>query len=310
MTMEYRRKGWDPIYKNDESKEYDENLIDSLTLGLAGARQNSARQAAAEEIYNLGLPEYSEQGYEYGGDFTPTLYDRPEEAQATLATDSAEGRAAQLAALAQMGELTDQSVGSQQQLDRLRAQTDAAQFAQGREGLIRQDAARRGQIGGAADMIARAQAAQMAADRNQAGGLQSAQQAALQRLAGTQAQGALGGQIRGQDNALAMYNTDAINAFNRGNVAARNATSAANVDLRNNAARGNRDARQDISNRNVDRGDMITGATYGAAANRAGALANTMQGIATGMQNQGAQQQAAASKAADWISKFFGAGAS
>ncbi len=182
--------------------------------------------------------------YNYAGDLNPEMYSTPEDAQYSLAEDSAEGRSAQLAALQQMADLTDQSAGSTSALGRHQAETDARQLAQSREGAIRQDAMRRGEVGGAADMISRQQAAQAASNQNLDAGLQNAQHAALMQLAGTQAGSSMAGQLRGQDQAMAFNNADAINRFNMYNTGARNATSRANTDLTNSAQGRNLDARQ------------------------------------------------------------------
>jgi hypothetical protein len=256
----------------------------------------------------VGLPEYSEQGYEWQGDFNPALYGMPEDAVATMANESPEGRAAMLEALQKMGEQTDQAVGSQQDLDRVRAMNDAAQFAQGREGMIRQDAMRRGQVGGAADMIGRQVAAQAAANRNQEGGLQSAQMAALQRLAGTQAQGGLAGNLRAGDQALAFRNQDAINQFNLGNTAARNATRMANTQLGNEAKMFNLGGRQETADRNVGRGDDIAGSMYGARSRNAANVANAMTGQAAAAGEQGNNIRQTAGSAIETLMRMYGAG--
>lgn len=299
---------WDPIYGTDTNRQTEESVGDVLTLGLGDFRGQTARRAATEQLMGTGLPEYSQQGYEWLGDYAPNSYAMPEDAQVTLANESPEGRAAMLAALQQMGEQSNQAIGSQQDLDRVRAQTEAAQFSQGREGLIRQDAMRRGQLGGAADMIGRQVAAQGAAARNQEAGLQSAQMAALQRLAGTQAQGALGGQLRSGDQALAFRNQDAINQFNLGNVANRNATRAQNTALGNEAQMFNLQGRQRVGEQNVGRGDEIVGNVYGAQAQNARDVANAMTGQAVAAGQQGNNIRDTAGSAIKYFSQLYGAG--
>lgn len=299
---------YDPIYGSDLGTKQSDSVGDALTLGLGGFSARSARTGAVGEMRNLGLPEYSGQGFEYQGDYAPESFARPESATASLANDSGEGKDAQLMALRRMLQDSDQSVASQQSLDRYQAGQDASQFANAREGAIRQRARSQGRLGGAADLIASQDAAQAGADRNLNAGMQAAQMAALQRLAGTQAYGNLGGQIRGGDQALAFRNQDAINQFNLANTGARNATNMANVTGRNQAAMLNREGRQNIGNANVARGDEIVDKRYGAAANRAQGIANALGGFASGAQATGAQQQAAGSKALDYLSKLYGAG--
>lgn len=224
----------------------------SLTDLSPEERERAILAQQGKNAANIELPEYADDsgiGYDYAGDLHSEMYGTPEEAQYSLAQDSAEGRAAQLAALQDMRELTDQSAGSTSALGRQRAEMDARQLAQSREGAIRQDAMRRGQVGGAADMIARQQAAQAAANQNLSGGLQSAQMAALQQMAGTQAGSQMAGQLRGQDQAMAFNNADTINKFNLANTGARNAANMANTNLRNSDKGRNLDTRQGINDK-------------------------------------------------------------
>lgn len=316
-------QGYDPIYgdqsdPDNRNRKRDEAMLDAFTLGLADVRGQSAREAAANTMLGVRGPNFSTGqlvGPGYAGDFSAQSYALPEDAQATLAEESPEGRAAMLAALQQMGELQNQAIGSQSDLDRQRAMVDAGQFANAREGLIRQDAMRRGQIGGAADMIMRAQAAQMGANRNQDAGLQSAQQAALQRLAGNQAQGALAGDIRRGDQAMGFANADIINRFNMANTAARNATRAQNTDAANKYGLRNLDARQqylnamaDTSNANLQRGDTQAMQKANFDLQKAGGVASQMSGIAAGAGAQGDDRRGAAKDLAQMFMKFYGGG--
>ena len=228
-----------------------ESLLGGVGDTIAGVQaQNRANEYdSMRSTADLDYKDY--ENIDYMGDFNPEKYTSPEEAQYSLAQDSAEGRAAQLAALQDMRELTDQSAGSTSALGRQRAEMDARQLAQSREGAIRQDAMRRGQVGGAADMIARQQAAQAAANQNLSGGLQSAQMAALQQLAGTQAGSQMAGQLRGQDQAMAFNNADTINKFNMFNTGARNDVSQANTDMKNAAGMRNISTMQGLAGQNT-----------------------------------------------------------
>lgn len=303
-----RDPDWDPIYGNEHEKKAQEEIGDAFTFGLMDFGGKTARAKAVGVAEDLEGPEYSNQGFSYGGDYNPEAFGTPEAAQASLADDSGEGKEAQLMALRRMLQDSDQSVASQQSLDRYQAGQDAAQFANAREGAIRQRQRAQGSRSGAADMMASQQAAQAGANQNLNQGMQAAQMAALQHLAGGQVFGALGGQIRGQDQNLAFRNQDAINNFNMANVGARNATNMANVTNRNEAAQLNRQGRQTVSNANVGRRDEIVDKTYEAAANKAANIQNALTGFAGGLQASNAQKQAAGSKALDYLSKLYGAG--
>lgn len=308
-TDEPRLSGWDPVYGNDTSSKENDEFWDAATLGLAGNGARHARSQAVGTLQNLQGPEYDPTGFQYQGDFNPEALADPEAAKAQMVQESPEGRAAQLAALQQLSQEQDQSIGSQSALGRYQAEQDASQFSNSREQAIKQDAMRRGRVGGAADMIARQQSAQAGANQNLNAGLQNAQMAALLQLAGTQAQGGLAGQLRGQDQATAFSNQDAINKFNLSNTAARNAVNQHNVGNRNEAAQLNRQGRQAISSANTTRGDDIVNNKYAARSGKANSIANALGGFATGQQQQSGQQQSAAAGLIKTLFSAYGAGA-
>lgn len=265
-------------------------FINVLSPGITAGFANAGKQATIDQmIANAGRlqgPQYgSSNGIQntYSGDFDGENFQNPESAQYSLAQDSAEGRSAQLAALQQMAALTDQSATSASQLGRNTAQMDARQLAQSREGAIRQDAMRRGQVGGAADMIARQQAAQAASNQNLDAGMQNAQQSALLQLAGTQAGAGMASQMRGQDQSMSTNNANTINAFNMRNTDARNSTNNMNTQMRNAGQLRNLDARQGFNNNQVDlgmsklnRNDKNMNSQYGAQMDKYGAVTTAL----------------------------------
>src|SRR4051812_20164586 len=88
-----------------------------ITEAIAAGQRTKVRNQQLREIDSLEQPElenYDDIRSSYAGDVNPSLYDNPEQATATLAQESPEGRAAQLAALQDIGRVTDQSVGSTQ----------------------------------------------------------------------------------------------------------------------------------------------------------------------------------------------------
>lgn len=254
----------------------------AFTAGWANQGKQQTINQMLENASMLQGPSYgSDAGItnEYSGNFSPEMYKDPKLAQYQLAQDSAEGRAAQLAALQSLGGLVDQSAASSSRLGRQTAETDARQLAQSREGSIRQDAMRRGQVGGAADMIGRQVAAQGAANQNLNAGLQNAQQAALMQLAGTQATGQLAGQLRGQDQTQSFGNAGIINAFNMANTNAQNQMQNANTQLGNAAQLRNLDAGQQHNNnatnlamQKLQRGDRNANSQYQAQMDQYGAI--------------------------------------
>jgi len=258
-----------------------------FTAGYANEGKQKTIDQMLENAQNIQGPQYaSDAGVTniYSGNFSPENYQDPTLAQATLGQDSVEGRAAQLAALQQMAALTDQSATSSSALGRNQAEMDARQLAQSREGMIRQDAARRGQVGGAADMIARQQAGQAAANQNLNAGLQNAQQAALMRLAGTQAGAGMAGQLRGQDQNMSLANANIQNQFSLANTAALNAVKQQNTQLHNAGNLRNLDASQNYNNNatnlamsKLQRGDRNVNSQYGAQMDKYGSINSGLQ---------------------------------
>jgi hypothetical protein len=281
-------------------------LAPGITAGFANQYEEEKRQELLDLMQGqseLNLRQYKEgQGPQVGyvGDYNPALYGAPEDIQFQQAGDSAEGRAAQLAALQQLAAATDQSATSQGALARDQALRDANQFSNSREQAIRMDAARRGQAGGLAETTLRAQAAQAGAERNQQGQLMAAQQAALAQMAGLgqQAQAAAG--LRGQDQNINFKNADIINAFNTLNTQERNRINNANTDLGNQAGLRNLETKQGLAGTNtgiqlgmIDRNDRAAMANNEAEMRRRQMIGAAIAGQA----NQGVTANQAAQEA-------------
>jgi hypothetical protein len=265
-------------------------LAPGLAAQQAAEREESIRNQQARNAMKIELPEYaSDRGVQtkYSGDHDPSMFGDPTMANATMIDDSAEGRAAQLAALADMQGMANQAADSTYALGRRNAEMDARQLAQSREGAIRQDAMRRGQLGGAQDMISRQQAAQAAANQNLSGGMQSANLQALQQLAGMQASGTLAGQLRGQDLQRNAGNAGIANQFEMYNVGNQNDTSRANTNLGNSAQLRNLDARQGFNDATTKLGmdklgrkDRNVNSGFDAQMSQYGAVNNALEGQA------------------------------
>jgi hypothetical protein len=266
-------------------------MAPGMAAQAAAEREESIRNQQLGNAGKITGPEYgSDRGVQvsYSGDFTPEMYGDPTMANATMIDDSPEGRAAQLAALADMQGMANQAADSTYALSRNNAEMDARQLAQSREGAIRQDAMRRGKLGGATDMISRQQAAQAAANQNLSGGMQSAQLQALQQLAGMQAAGGLAGQLRGQDLQRNTGNAGIANQFELYNTGNMNDTSRANTNLGNSAQLRNLNATQDINNQKtglgmqkLDRNDRNANSGFDAQMSQYNAVNNALEGQAT-----------------------------
>lgn len=272
---------WGPGQAGSDAKQTAQ-IEDAVSLGMANQTPEATREAAVNALAQLRNPKFV--APQYAGNYNPQMYSAPIQAQASLAQDSPDSRTAAMQALQGLMTGADQSATSQAALGRYQAGMDAAQFANAREQAIRQQAMSTGQIGGPADMISRMQAAQSGANQNLNLGLQSAAQAALQKIAAYGQAGGLAGQIRGQDQNLAFANQNAINQFNLWNTGNRNAINQANVGLGNQAQMMNLGAQQDIL---TARAGAQNQSTQGAM-DMAGNIANVLTGNAA-QQQQGNQ---------------------
>lgn len=275
----------------------------AIAEAVGAGKAAQVRNQQTKNAQAIELPTYA--GFDdinaaYAGDVRPEGYDTPEAVQATLAQESPEGRAAMLEALRDLSRVTDQSVGSTQARRRQQAELDARQVANSREQAIKQDAMRRGKVGGAADMIARMGSAQNAAAMNQAAGLESAEQAALQELAGVNAKANMGSQLRAGDQNIAFKNADIMNLINSMNTKARNDADQRSVDTRNAMNVGNRDARQSFLDNQTRMGMAKTVANnanaargFGDQMTKYGAINDVLEAQAGGARKDAANTRAA-----------------
>lgn len=241
--------------------------VGGIAAGVFESQQ--AAQAAADLERRDNKLKYDPRNYDtvqYAGDVTPEMYGTPEAAQYQTVAEDPRTRDYQMQALARMQGLADQAAGSQEALGRYNAVSDGNALAAQREAGIRNQMAMRGQGGSAMDFVLQAQAGQQGANRAQAAGLQAAQQAALQRLQGTQGVLAGASNVRGMDASVAGQNADIINKFNMYNTGNRNAANMGNVDMKNAAQLRNTNAKQGImqgkataSNQSLDRNDRNIG---------------------------------------------------
>lgn len=219
-------------------------------------QQDKYSRRAAEELMSIVGPEYEDftpEELEYLGDLVPQL-----EQEILLGPSAYEDisidprlRAEQMAALEQVAELsegglTDADLAALQQIRR-----GAAQSAQSQQEAILQNLQQRGQGGAGAELIARLQSAQSAADREGSMGMEIAQMAQQRALQAMSDRANLSGNIRQQDfseEERIAQARDVINQFNTRNQVSRQQR---NVDRGNVAQERNLGLQQDIANRNV-----------------------------------------------------------
>lgn len=222
------------------------------TIGQSS--EAAKRRAMVKNAKGIGLPQFDQRDFstiDYMGDFRPEAYATPEAASYDTINVDPRTREIAMQALGRMQDFADQAATSQEALGRTRALDEANQMARAREGAISAAAQRRGAGGGGLEYVLRNQAAQQGAQQAQQGMLSAAQQAALQRLMGTQASMAGAQGIRGQDTDLAARNAAIVNAFNMYNTGARNQASQGNVDTRNQAGLRNINMQQGLAGQNA-----------------------------------------------------------
>lgn len=267
-------------------------IAPGILAGATAAEAARYRGLASDNAGKIQLPEFAKDPglrYGYSGDFNPNMLATPEAAQYQTVSEDPRVRAQQMQALGRLQNYGDQAANSAESLGRYNAMSDANAMAAQRENAIKNQMQMRGQGGSGSEFAMQQIAAQEGANRAQAGTMNAAQQAALQRLQGTQAAFGAAGQLRGQDFAANSKNSDIINAFNMHNTDARNQVSAANTGLRNAGQLRNLDAYQGVMNNNtglgksmLDRSDNNTRFGFGAQMSKLGAVNDSLEKRAQG----------------------------
>ena len=242
------------------------NLVGGIAEGGAYGQDLSDLEKLADTAH-FSTQNYAKEGY--AGDFIPEKYRTPEAAQYETISEDPRTRDYQMQALAKMQGYADNAANSAESMGRYNAISEANALAAQREAGVRNQMAMRGQGGSGMDAVLQAQAGQMAANRAQAGGLDVAQQAALQRLQGTQGVMAGAANVRGMDANVAGRNADIINQFNMANTGQRNAVAQGNVNNANQAGMRNVNTKQGImggntgiANQDLNRSDRNRAADY------------------------------------------------
>jgi hypothetical protein len=235
-------------------------VINALGRKSAGKDGGSGYDAAAlAAIDQVGTPNLQDLKYKLDrliqqGQITP------EQAQTILANPTAytgmkidpTAKAAQMKALAQMAEISDEggmTIADKAALNRVQTQTAGA--ARGSREAILQHARERGASGGGVELVAQLMNAQGAAtDANQSG-LDIAAQSRERALEALMATGQMGGQIRGQEFEEAARAAEAKDAIEKFNAANKQNVVNANVDRRNAASAVNLSEKQRVSDTNV-----------------------------------------------------------
>jgi hypothetical protein len=175
--------------------------------------------------FNTGLPPPQQLALE--------RYLAPLLAQGQQVSIDPNDRAMQMEALNRLQGLAGGAYNSEINAANYKAMQNAAQQQAAQNGAIQQKLAAQGTLGSGQELAAKMQAAQNGANNSQAGMLQAAQNAALQRLQANNQYLEGIGNLRGQDTSLASRNADIINQFNLANTNARNRINEMNTGIGN-----------------------------------------------------------------------------
>lgn len=252
-------------------------------------------QNAQQDYDKIKGPEFRDIKYETDK-LNPYSYERPRDIDFQTVSENPQLRSAQLDALRKIYDQGEGYGAAQGDALRRRALTDANQLAQAREGAALANAQARG-VGGSGLSLALAQQnSQNAANRALSGGLDAAQQAALQRLQASQAYAQGLGQIRNQDVDLSQRNADIVNRFNTLNTQARNAVRQGNVDIQNRAQQYNVGNTNQSRQFNINRGDRNAQAVSDFALQKQNAKYQTVRDLVGAMQKKAGQDIETSSK--------------
>ena len=244
------------------------------------ARKSSEREmdALSEEWRKINMPDLSPIEFErYKQVFIPQILQDSE--MGKISTDPAY-KEAQMAALSQLGDISQGGLTLQDKANLLDLQNQAAQQDAGRQGAITQGMAERGMGGAGAELAQKLMSQQGAANRGSAAATDIAANAQARALEAIMQRGRLGGSMRDQEfgeqadkaraqDAINQFNTNTLNEEQR----LRQRISDRNADLTTaERGQGNRIA-QDQYNNEMDRmtgySNVKTARNTGTAVNNA-----------------------------------------
>lgn len=238
--------------------------VGSALLGqnqAEGSRRaaNRAREEAISQFLNIELPsvddmEINPQIYEYLGNLSPQMESALSMGDTGLSDISLDPRlqAAQMAALEQLGQMSEGGFTTAETAALNQARRGAAAEAQAKSAQILDNFARRGMGGSGAELAAQLQNAQSAADRQSQESDRLAEMAQERALAALSQQANLAGSVRGQEYGEKSNAARAQDAINQFNLANQQSVQQRNVASGNVAAERNLSTQQQLANASVD----------------------------------------------------------
>lgn len=261
-------------------------------------KSTAGNQAAIRSFEGIQLPEIEKMKLDLEEQVLQGLIS-PEDAEAFLLQASEMQniqtdpglKQAQLAALSSLQEIGQDGMTSREKADLAKLRQDEDTRARGAQQSILQNAQQRGVAGSGLEMLAAMQNQQESAGRRNLAELEINAQAQQRALEALQQQGALAGQLRGQDFNEASQKAQAQDIINRFNTENRQNVQNMNVQNRNQAQVQNLQNKQSISNNNVDTRNQqqqfnkgLQQQRFQNEIQRAGGVANTQQAAAQSAQ--------------------------
>lgn len=250
-------------------------ILGSNKANKANKSAERVLDAQMEEWRQLNMPNLSPVEFEkYKELFAPQM--AQDSLMQNIQTDPAL-RDAQMAALSQLGDISEGGLTLQDKADLADIQGEVARQDAARQGAIMQNMAERGLGGAGMELAQRLQAQSAGADRAASDARNVAAQAQQRALDAIMRRGSLGGEMRAQqfgEDAAKARAQDAMNMYNTGmlNEAQRNKQQIANQ----NTDLGNQQAMQanQIAQQNYENELSKLGGQSGLASKRAGVTSN------------------------------------
>lgn len=265
---------------------------------------DAARRDALAQFANIQVPSIEDQRlnlsrFQSAGELSPEMLQTIASGPSAYENISVDPRlrANQIAALEQVAKLASGGMNEADMAAFELARRNSAAEAQAKEGQIIQNLQSRGQGGSGAELIARLQSQESAADRLQQADLEQAKAMQNARLAALSNQANLAGSIRSADYSQATdlaKAKDIINQFNinnardvqASNVAARNAANAANLASRQKLAEAN----VNLANLEQEKNKALLQQQFENQYRKAGGSANIYQNQANALTERAGQE--------------------
>lgn len=218
---------------------------------------------------------------------SPQAYSAIVSQPVSLAADSREGRDAQVGTLGYLERVQREGLPLGERLAAKQQQEALASERSRGDEAIMENLASRGRLGGGSEIAARAALGQHATNLASAQGDQLAMAAIQNRMGASLARGQLGSSLRGQDQANAQFNANAMNRFNEWVSGLQTGAAQYGAQERGRAQTANAGNRQRVAdfnelsayeNRagNLDRRNTLTQQSFGNDIARLGGLSNAL----------------------------------